>query len=162
SDWVRGPLPAINWVRGSLPAINWARGSQARNQLGARVPGPRLAPRRPTMDVIQYQDPQGQTMVARWPSFGTSDIRLGSQLIVDESQQAVFLRDGKALDTFGPGRHTLATENVPLLTRLLAIPFGGKSPFQAAVIFVSMRTFPDLKWGTKEPVVFRDKDLAMV
>jgi membrane protease subunit (stomatin/prohibitin family) len=114
------------------------------------------------MDVIQYQDPQGQTMVARWPSGGTADIRLGSQLIVEESQQAVFLRDGKALDTFGPGRHTLATENVPLLTRLLSIPFGGKSPFQAAVVFVSTRTFPDLKWGTKEPVVFRDKDLAMV
>jgi membrane protease subunit (stomatin/prohibitin family) len=114
------------------------------------------------MDVIQYQDPQGQTMVARWPSSGTTDIRLGSQLIVEESQQAVFLRDGKALDTFGPGRHTLATENVPVLTRLLSIPFGGKSPFQAAVVFVSTRTFLDLKWGTKEPVIFRDKDLAMV
>jgi membrane protease subunit (stomatin/prohibitin family) len=114
------------------------------------------------MDIIQYNDPQGQTMVARVPPGGTADIRLGSQLIVEESQQAVFLRDGKALDTFGPGRHTLATQNVPLLTRLLSIPFGGTSPFQAAVIFVSMKTFLDLKWGTKEPVVFRDKELAMV
>ncbi len=114
------------------------------------------------MDVIQYQDPQGQTMVARWPENGTADIRLGSQLIVEESQQAVFLRDGKALDTFGPGRHTLATQNVPVLTRLLSIPFGGTSPFQAAVIFVSTKTFLDLKWGTKEPVIFRDKELAMV
>jgi membrane protease subunit (stomatin/prohibitin family) len=114
------------------------------------------------MDVIQYQDPQGQIMVARWPSNGTADIRLGSQLIVEESQQAVFLRDGKALDTFGPGRHTLATENVPVIATLFSIPFGGKSPFQAAVIFVSTRTFLDLKWGTKEPVIFRDKELAMV
>jgi membrane protease subunit (stomatin/prohibitin family) len=114
------------------------------------------------MDVIQYQDPQGQTMVARVPPDGTAAIRLGSQLIVEESQQAVFLRDGKALDTFGPGRHTLATENVPVLTRLLSIPFGGTSPFQAAVIFVSTKTFLDLKWGTKEPVIFRDKELAMV
>jgi membrane protease subunit (stomatin/prohibitin family) len=114
------------------------------------------------MDVIQYHDPQGQTMVARVPPDGTADIRLGSQLIVEESQQAVFLRDGRALDTFGPGRHTLATQNVPVLTRLLSIPFGGTSPFQAAVIFVSMKTFLDLKWGTKEPVVFRDKELAMV
>ncbi len=114
------------------------------------------------MDVIQYHDPLGQTMVARVPPDGTADIRLGSQLIVEESQQAVFLRDGKALDTFGPGRHTLATQNVPVLTRLLSIPFGGTSPFQAAVIFVSTRTFLDLKWGTKEPVVFRDKELAMV
>ncbi|HVR11074.1 MAG TPA: SPFH domain-containing protein [Thermoanaerobaculia bacterium] len=114
------------------------------------------------MDVIQYHDPQGQTMVARVPPDGTYDIRLGSQLIVEESQQAVFFRDGKALDTFGPGRHTLATQNVPILTRLLSIPFGGTSPFQAAVVFVSMKTYLDLKWGTKEPVVFRDKDLAMV
>jgi membrane protease subunit (stomatin/prohibitin family) len=114
------------------------------------------------MDVIQYQDPQGQIMVARVPPDGTAAIRLGSQLIVEESQQAVFLRDGKALDTFGPGRHTLATENVPVLTRLLSIPFGGTSPFQAAVIFVSTKTFLDLKWGTKEPVIFRDKELAMV
>ena len=114
------------------------------------------------MDVIQYQDPSGQTMVARWPSQGTSAIRLGSQLIVEESQQAVFLRDGKALDTFGPGRHTLATENIPILASIFGIPFGGKSPFQAAVVFVSTRTFLDLKWGTKEPVVFRDQELAMV
>jgi membrane protease subunit (stomatin/prohibitin family) len=114
------------------------------------------------MDVIQYHDPLGQTMVARMPPDGTADIRLGSQLIVEESQQAVFFRDGKALDTFGPGRHTLATQNVPLLTRLFSIPFGGTSPFQAAVVFVSMKTFLDLKWGTKEPVVFRDKELAMV
>ena len=114
------------------------------------------------MQVIQYQDPTGQTMVARFPREGTSAITLGSQLIVEESQQAVFFRDGKALDTFGPGRHTLATQNLPLLGGLLGIPFGGKSPFQAAVFFVSTQTFLDLKWGTKEPVVFRDRELAMV
>ena len=114
------------------------------------------------MDVIQYQDPTGSTMVSRWPADGTAAIRLGSQLIVEENQQAVFFRDGKALDTFGPGRHTLATENVPLLASLFGIPFGGKSPFQAAVFFVSTKTFLDMKWGTKEPVVFRDQDLSMV
>jgi membrane protease subunit (stomatin/prohibitin family) len=114
------------------------------------------------MEVIQYQDPTGNTMVARYPREGTSAIRLGSQLIVEESQQAVFFRDGKALDTFGPGRHTLATQNVPILASILSIPFGGTSPFQAAVFFVSTKTFLDLKWGTKEPVTFRDQDLAMV
>ena len=114
------------------------------------------------MDVIQYQDPTGETMVSRWPANGTAAIRLGSQLIVEESQQAVFFRDGKALDTFGPGRHTLATQNVPILASVFGIPFGGKSPFQAAVFFVSTKTFLDLKWGTKEPVVFRDQDLSMV
>lgn len=114
------------------------------------------------MEVIQYQDPTGNTMVARYPREGTSAIRLGSQLIVEESQQAVFFRDGKALDTFGPGRHTLATQNVPILASIFGIPFGGTSPFQAAVFFVSTKTFLDLKWGTKEPVTFRDQDLAMV
>src|SRR3954451_5095617 len=114
------------------------------------------------MDVIQYQDPTGQTMVSRWPANGTAAIRFGSQLIVEESQQAVFFRDGKALDTFGPGRHTLQTQNVPVLASVLSIPFGGQSPFQAAVFFVSTKTFMDLKWGTKEPVIFRDHDLAMV
>src|SRR5688500_11403811 len=114
------------------------------------------------MQVIQHQDPHGNTMVARWPRSGTAEIQLGSQLIVEESQQAVFLRDGKALDTFGPGRHTLATQNLPLLTKLMGIPWGGKSPFQAAVVFVSTKTFTDLKWGTKEPVVYRDQELAMV
>jgi membrane protease subunit (stomatin/prohibitin family) len=114
------------------------------------------------MQVLQYQDPLGQTMVARVPPEGTQAIQLGSQLIVEESQKAVFLRDGKALDTFGPGRHTLATQNLPLLTRLVGVPFGGKSPFQAAVLFVSSKTFYDLRWGTKEPVVYRDRELSMV
>ena len=114
------------------------------------------------MQVIQHQDPLGNTIVARWPREGTQAIQLGSQLVVEESQRAVFVRDGKALDTFGPGRHTLATQNLPLLTGLLGLPFGGKSPFQAAVVFVSTKTFLDLKWGTKEPVVFRDAELAMV
>jgi membrane protease subunit (stomatin/prohibitin family) len=114
------------------------------------------------MQVIEFHDPTGRTMVSRVPQDGTSAIRLGSQLIVEESQQAVFFRDGKALDTFGPGRHTLATQNVPILASIFGIPFGGESPFQAAVVFVSTKTFLDLKWGTKEPVVFRDHELAMV
>jgi membrane protease subunit (stomatin/prohibitin family) len=114
------------------------------------------------MQVIEFHDPTGATMVARVPSQGTSAIRLGSQLIVEESQQAVFFRDGKALDTFGPGRHTLATQNVPILASIFGLPFGGESPFQAAVVFVAMKTFLDLKWGTKEPVLFRDHELAMV
>ena len=114
------------------------------------------------MQVIEFHDPTGETMVSRFPSQGTSAIRLGSQLIVEESQQAVFFRDGKALDTFGPGRHTLATQNIPILASIFGLPFGGESPFQAAVVFVSTKTFLDLKWGTKEPVIFRDHELAMV
>jgi membrane protease subunit (stomatin/prohibitin family) len=114
------------------------------------------------MQVIEYHDQTGRNMVARVPPDGTSAIRLGSQLIVEESQQAVFFRDGKALDTFGPGRHTLATQNIPIVAGLFGLPFGGESPFQAAVVFVATKTFLDLKWGTKEPVIFRDRELAMV
>ncbi len=114
------------------------------------------------MQIIQHVDPTGRTMVSRFPKQGTKAIQLGSQLIVEESQQAVFFRDGQALDTFGPGRHTLATQNLPFLTRILGLPFEGKSPFQAAVVFTSAKTFYDLKWGTKEPVVYRDSELAMV
>jgi membrane protease subunit (stomatin/prohibitin family) len=114
------------------------------------------------MKVIQFVDPTGETIVAREPRRGTAAIELGSQLIVEESQQAVFFRDGKGLDTFGPGRHTLATQNLPLLVKILGLPFEGKSPFQAAVVFVSTKTFIDLKWGTKEPVAYRDSELAMI
>lgn len=114
------------------------------------------------IEVLQSFDNSGTEIVHRIPPSGSADIKLGAQLIVQENQSAVFFRDGKALDTFGPGRHTLTTMNVPLLTKLLSIPFGGTSPFQASVLFVARHTFQDLKWGTKEPIAFRDTELRMV
>lgn len=114
------------------------------------------------LDVIEYLDQSGRELVHRVPEGGSGEFRLGSQCIVRESQTAVFFRDGKALDTLGPGRHTLSTQNIPILTNILSIPFGGKSPFRAEVYFVNLREFPDQKWGTPEPIVFRDTDLGMV
>jgi membrane protease subunit (stomatin/prohibitin family) len=113
-------------------------------------------------DVIEYLDPSGREIVHRVPESGSGDFRLGSQLIVRESQVAVFFRDGKALDVFGPGRHTLSTANVPLLIDLISIPFSGETPFKAEVYFVNTRDFLDLKWGTPEPIALRDKELGLV
>lgn len=114
------------------------------------------------LDVIEWQDVSGDEIVHRWPAYGPGTIRFGAQLTVRESQAAVFFRDGKGLDVLGPGRHTLETANIPLLQKLINIPFGGNTPFQAEVYFVNMRTLTGLKWGTPQPIIFRDSELAMV
>ena len=116
----------------------------------------------PAIDVVEWTDLSGDQIVHRWPQYGQANIRLGTQLTVRESQAAVFFRDGKSLDVFGPGRHTLTTANIPLLQSLVNMPFGGKTPFQAEVYFVNMRTFTNLKWGTPSPVIFRDDELGAV
>lgn len=114
------------------------------------------------IDVIEVPDQQPEEMVRRVPQYGSGDFRLGSQVIVREYQQAVFFRDGKAYDTFGPGRHTITTANLPLLSTLIGMVTSGKTPFTAEVYFVSMREFLDHKWGTSEPIALRDVDLGLV
>ncbi len=113
------------------------------------------------LQVIEWIDQSGREIVKRVPEHGSGEFRLGSQLIVRESQAAVFYRDGKALDVFGPGRHTLATANLPLIDNLFKLPFG-ESPFKAEVFFVNLKHFTDLKWGTAQPITLRDKDFGML
>jgi membrane protease subunit (stomatin/prohibitin family) len=113
------------------------------------------------LEVIQFLDNANTSVVQRIPPDGTADIKYGAQLIVASAQEAVFFRDGKAMDTFGPGRFTLTTANIPLITRILTIPWE-KSPFQACVYFIGKQTFLDQKWGTRQPITFRDREFGVV
>ena len=113
------------------------------------------------IDVVEFLDNSGREIVHREPQGGPGDFRLGSQVIVRESQAAVFFRDGRALDVLGPGRHTITTSNIPILASLIGLGTRGATPFPAEVVFVSTRQFVDQKWGTPEPLAFRDPTFGM-
>jgi membrane protease subunit (stomatin/prohibitin family) len=115
------------------------------------------------VEVVQSLDESGELIVSRFPADGDADLKLGAQVIVRESQSAVFFRGGKALDTFAPGRHVLTTANIPLLGKALNIAvFKGDTPFNAEVMFVNHKIFTNQKWGTREPIPFRDTELQLV
>jgi excisionase family DNA binding protein len=112
-------------------------------------------------DVVEYPNEMKDEIVHRIPEQGAGDFRIGSQVIVRESQSAAFYRDGKALDVFGAGRHTITTANIPVLIDFIGKAFNDRSPFTAEVYFVSMREFVDEKWGTPQPIIVRNPGMAL-
>ncbi len=104
------------------------------------------------ISVIQYEG-DNNTLVWKHP---IEDFNLGSQLVVHDSQEAIFFLNGEALDSFGPGRHTLETENLPILKKIYALPTGSQTPFHAEVYFVNKTVQMGLKWGTDSRIRFID------
>jgi len=112
-------------------------------------------------DVVEYANEMADEIVHRFPEEGIADLRIGSQIIVRESQRVVFFRDGKALDTFGPGRHTIVTANIPKLIDLIGKVFNDRTPFTAEVYYVSTKEFADRKWGTPQPIIVRNPGMGL-
>lgn len=113
------------------------------------------------IEVIEWLDPSGNTMLFRFPVKG-QEIKNGARLTVRESQAAVFVHQGQIADLFAPGLYTIDGGNTPILTKLGAWKHGFNSPFKAEVYFVNTKQFTDLKWGTSNPVMMRDADFGMV
>jgi membrane protease subunit (stomatin/prohibitin family) len=113
------------------------------------------------IEIIQWLDESSDTLVYRFPVY-SQEIKMGAQLTVRENQVALFINEGKAADLFTPGRYELTTQTIPILTALRGWKYGFASPFKAEVYFFNTRLFTDLKWGTTNPVMMRDKDFGMI
>ena len=113
------------------------------------------------IDVIEWTDDSRDTLSYRFPDDDKA-IKNGAQLIVRESQVVQFVYLGEFGDTFGPGKHTLTTDNIPVLTKLKSWKYGFNSPFKADVYYVTTRLFTGNKWGTANPIMMRDDDLGIV
>lgn len=113
------------------------------------------------IEIIEWLDTTSDTMVYRFPVYN-QEIKMGAQLVVRENQVALFVNEGKAADLFTPGRYELSTKNIPILTTLRGWKYGFQSPFKAEVYFFNTRMFPDLKWGTTNPVMMRDAEFGMI
>ncbi|MCC7178486.1 MAG: SPFH domain-containing protein [Acidobacteria bacterium] len=113
------------------------------------------------LEVIEWTEDSRDTLSYRFPDEDKA-IKNGAQLIVRESQMAQFVYLGEFGDTFGPGKHTLTTDNIPVLTKIKSWPYGFNSPFKADVYYVVTRLFTGNKWGTSNPVMLRDTDFGVV
>jgi|UniRef100_UPI0037830E6E excisionase family DNA binding protein len=113
------------------------------------------------LEIIQWTDDSRDTLSWRFPD-EDKEIKRGAQLIVRESQVAQFVYLGQFGDTFGPGKHTLTTDNIPILSTLKGWKYGFESPFKADVYYVTTRLFTGNKWGTSNPIMLRDQDFGIV
>ena len=113
------------------------------------------------IDIIEWTDDSRDTLSFRFPDDDKA-IKNGAQLIVRESQTVQFVYLGEFGDTFGPGKHTLTTDNIPILTKLKSWKYGFNSPFKADVYYVNTRLFTGNKWGTSNPIMLRDDDFGIV
>lgn len=113
------------------------------------------------IDVIEWTDDSRDTLSFRWPD-EDKEIKNGAQLIVRESQLVQFVAAGQFADLFGPGKYTLTTENIPILSTILGWKYGFQSPFKCDVYYLNTRLFTGNKWGTANPVMMRDPDFGVV
>ena len=114
------------------------------------------------LENLEWFDETGRELVHRLPEKGSGEIKWGAQLTIRESQAGVFFYKGKAIEAFGPGRHTLKTGNIPILTKIAALPWALSSPLRAEMYFVNLKVFTNLKWGTRDPVAFKDSELGLI
>lgn len=114
------------------------------------------------LELIEWFDDSGQEVAHRFPQEGSGEIKYGAQMIVRESQAGVFFYNGKAVHVFPAGRHTLKTANIPILNKIMGIPWGLESPLRAEAYLVNTKVFANLKWGTRQPVAFKDSELGLI
>ena len=113
------------------------------------------------IEIIEWTDDSRDTLSYRWPD-DDKNIKNGAQLIVRESQMVQFVATGQYADLFGPGKHTLSTQNIPILSRIYGWKYGFESPFKCDVYYLNTRLFTGNKWGTSNPVMMRDTDFGIV
>jgi membrane protease subunit (stomatin/prohibitin family) len=112
------------------------------------------------IDIIEWMDNSNYTLVHRFPD-EDHEVKNGAKLICRENQAAILVNEGQMADIFGPGTHTLSTQNVPVLSRLKGWKYGFSSPFKVDVYFVNLKQYIDQKWGTANPVLIRDPEFAV-